>query len=360
VDALVIVVRLLLSAVFALAAVAKLADRGGFRRTLTAFGVPAGPAGPLAVALPVAELLVAVALLPAGTAWWGAVGALALLLAFTAAIAVNLARGRRPACNCFGQVGAAPIGWSTLIRNGVLAAAAGVVVARGPAATGPGPGDLVEGVSTTWSLAAALAVAGAVVVLAALGVVGWLLVNLIQQHGRLLLRVEELEAAARHRHLAHLPDPALRPDDTDTMWHQPKPAPAIGEPAPDLRLPDLNGDPVDLADFRGSPTLLLFWNPNCGFCRTMLPDLKAWDAEPPAGAPRMLVVSGGPAEANRSMGLRTTVVLDESFAAGEAFGATGTPMAVLLDADLAIASEVAVGRDAVLALAGHRAAAPAR
>jgi thiol-disulfide isomerase/thioredoxin len=352
--------------VFALAAVAKLADRGGLRRTLTAFGVPAGPAGPLAVALPVAELLVAVALLPAGTAWWGAVGALALLLVFTAAIAVNLARGRRPACNCFGQLGAAPIGWSTLARNGVLAAAAGVVVARGPAAAGPGPGDLVAGVGTT----ATLAVAGAVVVLAVLGVVGWLLVNLIQQHGRLLLRVEELEAAARHRHVAHLPDPVLRPlgpdgldglDGSDgTAWYQPKPAPAIGEPAPDLRLPDLNGDLVDLADFRGRPTLLLFWNPGCGFCRTMLPDLKAWDAEPPAGAPRMLVVSGGTAEANRSMGLRTTVVLDESFAAGEAFGATGTPMAVLLDADLAVASEVAVGRDAVLTLATRAAPAPAR
>jgi len=41
VDALVVVVRLLLAAVFALAAVAKLADRGGLRRTLTAFGVPA-------------------------------------------------------------------------------------------------------------------------------------------------------------------------------------------------------------------------------------------------------------------------------------------------------------------------------
>jgi thiol-disulfide isomerase/thioredoxin len=339
---------------------AKLADRAGLRRTLTAFGVPAGPAGPLATALPVAELLVAVTLLPAGTAWWGAVGALWLLLAFVAAIAVNLARGRRPECNCFGQFGSAPIGWSTLARNGVLAAAAGVVVARGPASAGPGVGDLVAGPGTTMSTLAMLAVAGAVVALAVLGVVVWLLANLIQQHGRLLLRVEELEAAARHRHVAHLPDPTLRADGPeDAGWHQRPPAPAIGEPAPDLRLPDLDGELVDLADFRGRPTLLLFWNPGCGFCKTMLPDLKAWDAEPPAGAPRMLVVSSGSAEANRSMGLRTTVVLDETFAAGEAFGATGTPMAVLVDADLAVASEVAVGRDAVLALATRTPAAPA-
>jgi peroxiredoxin len=35
----------------------------------------------------------------------------------------------------------------------------------------------------------------------------------------------------------------------------------IGEPAPELVLPDLSGKSVDLADFRGEKTLVLFWNP---------------------------------------------------------------------------------------------------
>jgi len=45
------------------------------------------------------------------------------------------------------------------------------------------------------------------------------------------------------------------------------------------------------------------------------------------------------------------VVLDEGFAAGWAFGAGGAPSAVLVDAAGRIASPVAVGAQAVLALA---------
>ena len=55
------------------------------------------------------------------------------------------------------------------------------------------------------------------------------------------------------------------------------------------------------------------------------------------------------------MGLSSPVVLDQHFAAGRAFGAGGTPYAVLLDEEGKIASEVAVGAQAVLELAGARA-----
>jgi peroxiredoxin len=44
----------------------------------------------------------------------------------------------------------------------------------------------------------------------------------------------------------------------------------LGQLAPALRLPDLDGRMVDLAAFRGARTLVLFWNPGCGFCRQML------------------------------------------------------------------------------------------
>jgi hypothetical protein len=45
-------------------------------------------------------------------------------------------------------------------------------------------------------------------------------------------------------------------------------------------------------------------------------------------------------------------VLDQSFSIGSAFGASGTPSAVLVDEAGKIASEVAVGAPAVLELAG--------
>jgi thiol-disulfide isomerase/thioredoxin len=102
----------------------------------------------------------------------------------------------------------------------------------------------------------------------------------------------------------------------------------------------------------GSETLVLFWNPGCGFCQQMLPDLKEWEMQAPKDAPRLVVVSAGSEEANREMGLTSPVLLDQSFATGRAFGASGTPSAVLVDAQGKVASEVAVGAPGVLELAG--------
>src|SRR5215217_3458944 len=106
-----LIARLVLGGVFLLAGLAKLADRTGSRQAMIAFGVPAPLAAPLGVLLPLAELVVAVALLPLSTAWWGALGALALLLFFVGGIGVNLIRGRTPECHCFGQLPSSPASW---------------------------------------------------------------------------------------------------------------------------------------------------------------------------------------------------------------------------------------------------------
>ena len=47
----------------------------------------------------------------------------------------------------------------------------------------------------------------------------------------------------------------------------------------------------------------------------MVPDLKRWEESQAPAAPKLLVVSTGDMEANRAMGLRSPVVLDESFVA---------------------------------------------
>jgi peroxiredoxin len=82
----------------------------------------------------------------------------------------------------------------------------------------------------------------------------------------------------------------------------------MGEAAPDFALPDLAGKNVKLSDFRGSPTLVLFWRPSCGFCERMLPDLKAWETNRTNGAPKLLVVSTDSKADNKKMGLRSPVV----------------------------------------------------
>ncbi len=125
---------------------------------------------------------------------------------------------------------------------------------------------------------------------------------------------------------------------------------AVGTPAPVVTLPALDGELVDLAAFRGSRTLLLFWNPNCGFCQRMLADLRAWNAKKPLDAPHLVLVSAGSAEQHHALDLDIPVLLDEGFQVGRLFGAGGTPGAVLLDDTGIVRSPVAIGAPAIMSL----------
>jgi hypothetical protein len=125
-----------------------------------------------------------------------------------------------------------------------------------------------------------------------------------------------------------------------------------GDPVRSLNLTDLDGRGVDLATLRGRRRLLLFWNPSCGFCQGMLEDLRAWERNPSSNAPELVVISKGTPESIRAQGFRSTVIVDQRFAAGDIFGARGTPAAVILDEEGRVASEVGVGAPGVLALAG--------
>ena len=83
----------------------------------------------------------------------------------------------------------------------------------------------------------------------------------------------------------------------------------------------------------------------------MLPELKAWERKRPSQSPHLLVVSTGTVEANRAMGLISRVVLDPDGSTMRAFGASGTPMAILVDSEGRIASSLAAGAQQVMALA---------
>jgi methylamine dehydrogenase accessory protein MauD len=496
-DTVVLLARLLLAAVFVVAGIAKLADREGSRQAVADFGVPAVLASPLGILLPLAELAVAIALIPTATALWGAMGALALLLLFVVGIGANLARGHRPDCRCFGQLHSAPAGWSTLARNGVLAAVAGILVWRGLEGN---VGPSVIGWIGALSAAGWLVLAGVMVGVALLATQWLFLFNLLRQNGRLLARLDAVEQRLVAAGLAPSengtgqaaglpvgePAPSFGLEDlhgqevqldrlrargkpvvllfTDpkcgpcaellpevSSWqqvyaekltvsivgrgsveensaevsehgvenvllqedwevadayevdatpsavvvspegtigsslargpaevrelvaravegraqlpmlhstgghaahsHAEPEGPKVGEPAPELRLKDLAGKDVDLEDFRGEETLVLFFSPDCGFCQEMLPDLRVWEEAAASEPPGMLVVSDGTVEDNEAMGLKSPVVLDHDYDVSDAFGAGGTPSAVLIDAEGHIASELVVGASAVLDLA---------
>ena len=124
-----------------------------------------------------------------------------------------------------------------------------------------------------------------------------------------------------------------------------------GDAVPSLRLADLKGQVMDLAHLRGRRTLILFWNPSCGFCQQMLLDVKAWERQPPKDAPELLIVSAGAPEDIRKQDFRSRVLLDPYFGASQVFNSGGTPSAVLIDEQGLVASEVGVGAQEVLAMA---------
>jgi peroxiredoxin len=125
----------------------------------------------------------------------------------------------------------------------------------------------------------------------------------------------------------------------------------IGKLAPSFSLPNLEGELIHSADIAGQPTLLLFWNPACGFCTRMLPQVREFEQSRSALSPRLVVISTGTPDSNRAAGFTSTVLLDGEFSVGRAFGVSGTPSAVLLDSETNVASTVAVGAQKILALA---------
>jgi peroxiredoxin len=145
--------------------------------------------------------------------------------------------------------------------------------------------------------------------------------------------------------------PMAVPQKKSVMPGQPSGLPR-GEMAPAFTLPDLSERAVSLADFAGKPTLLIFWNPGCGFCQKMLPDLKEWEEASPKRTLGLLIISTGTIDENRTLGLRSPVLLDRDFTVGSTFGVRGTPMAILIDAEGKIASKVAAGAAAIFDLAG--------
>ena len=103
-----LLVRIILFAIFALAGIGKLLDLKGSEKAVKAFGTPEEFAKFFAVALPFAEIVFAVCLLFVETSWLGAIGAMILLLTFIGGMLWQLAQGNAPDCHCFGASAISP------------------------------------------------------------------------------------------------------------------------------------------------------------------------------------------------------------------------------------------------------------
>lgn len=351
-DIVLLVFRLLLAAVFAVAAVGKLADRSSARRAVINFGVPEALASPLAWLLPAAELMVALLLIPVESARVGAAAALALLLVFIAGIAVNLARGNKPDCHCFGQIHSAPIGWSVIARNLLLAAVASFVFWQGK--DGAGVNVLFWLRELSKGQIALLAVGVTVAVL--LSAIAVMLARVIQQQKQMLERLDDLEMALDG---GELPAAVRREEFAFDAKGLP-----VGAPAPEFSLKNLDGQEISLEALlsqKKKPVLLLFVSPSCGPCVSLLPLIVRWQRDY-AEAFTLALVSRSSVEDNRKEfdghELKYVLLQAESEVADE-YQAKWTPCAVLISADGAIASQLALGVDAIKTLVQHAASANA-
>jgi len=131
----VLALRGALAMLFAAAAWHKLRDPAGFRASLRDYRLLPDPLVPaVGGALAAGEGAVALGLLLPPVAPAAALAAAALLALYGAAIAANLARGRRHvACGCLGPAGDQPLHGGLLARNALLLAA-GLAAARAPEA----------------------------------------------------------------------------------------------------------------------------------------------------------------------------------------------------------------------------------
>jgi peroxiredoxin len=193
-----------------------------------------------------------------------------------------------------------------------------------------------------WALIGLLAVA--VVSLA------WLLVQVLRQQGRVLLRIDELE----DRLAGAEPDPGNG---------RPRGLPPA-TPVPPFRLPDLSGAEVGLEDLRGKRVLLVHWDPQCGFCRRIAPELANLRGRLTERKTELLLLSYRDVESNEALarehGLECTILLQPDGETVEAFATLGTPAAYLLDERGRVARPLALGADQVPALASHAAGSTTR
>jgi peroxiredoxin len=126
----------------------------------------------------------------------------------------------------------------------------------------------------------------------------------------------------------------------------------LGAELPALRAQTLDGEDISLVDAVERDSLLLLWNPDCGFCRSLHEDLLAFEAAAPEHGPALVVVSSGEPADVKEENFTSTVLLDPDWMVSAALGATGTPMAVLISAEKRIASPIVSGGPAVLELLG--------
>lgn len=330
-DLALLIVRLLLFGIFAIAGVGKLLDLDGSEKAVKAFGTPDPFAKPFSILIPIAELIFAFCFLFVTYSWVGALGGLILLTTFIGGMLWQMKQGNAPDCHCFGQIHSEPVGPKSLIRNLIIAVLAIVLVVSGRSNQGLSLGDTPDRI--VQNVVLAMLVVSVVVALSYLH-------HLVKQNKRLTRRVEFLEML----------DNGGQPIERDEAGN-PMDALPIGAPFPDFELPDTNGKMVTfehlLGDYR--PKVFLFVGPKCEPCKVLIPDFEKWREEFD-GRLRLVFVSSGSAQENTEhfgSEIAAGMLLQSNKELSNKVHSKWTPTALFVSADGNVAGHPAVGEAAI-------------
>ena len=177
-----------------------------------------------------------------------------------------------------------------------------------------------------------------VILLAALAGVAWLLVHLLGQNGRLLVRLDRIEAALEDA------DIEIADDDEDDEEDEDEEEEGLpfGAPAPAFSLSGLYGETMTLDALRAAekPVLLIFTDPSCGPCNAMMGDVGKWQRDLSEKL-TIAVITRGSLEDNRNKAKQhnlTHVLMQKDNEVADAYQTYGTPTAVLVRPDGTIGS----------------------
>ncbi|WP_196221545.1 TlpA family protein disulfide reductase [Sansalvadorimonas verongulae] len=115
------------------------------------------------------------------------------------------------------------------------------------------------------------------------------------------------------------------------------PVATLGEQAPELAVLDASGQQVKLADLRGKPVVVEFWNSKCGPCLMMLQALQKYQDENPGKI--QFVFVGIPPEPDdmqafqKKLQIDLPLQLDQLGISQERYQVQVTPSTFVIDAD---------------------------
>jgi peroxiredoxin len=125
----------------------------------------------------------------------------------------------------------------------------------------------------------------------------------------------------------------------------------VGDPAPDFRLYDLDGNMVKLSDYRGSVVVINFWATWCGPCRVEMPGMEALYRSFRRKDFAILAISTDPQGVavtrpfRNQLGLTFPILHDSDFRVGLAYGARTLPMTFVVNRQGVIIHRIFGARD---------------